>query len=217
MPRLLEKVMNYSRIVRFFMTRFRRKRLESFRNAFPPETCNRIVDVGGNRDIWDRLKYPSEITLVNSDPGELQSSNGYRAVVGDGRALKFADASFDLAFSNSVIEHVGDLPDMRQFAGELRRVGRSYYCQTPNKWFPVEPHLGTMFIHWWPRLLNSYFVVRYLTLWGLMNKPSRTQAATSIANIRLLTRKEFKQLFPDASIFVERFLLLPKSFIAVRR
>jgi hypothetical protein len=84
--------------------------------------------------------------------------------IGDGRSLEFADKSFDLAFSNSVIEHVGDWTDMRQFAAELQCVGKSFHCQTPNKWFPVEPHFGTLFLYWIPSLLSRYVIVRYLTL-----------------------------------------------------
>jgi SAM-dependent methyltransferase len=134
-------------------------------------------------------------------------------VVGDGRSLQFPDRSFDVVFSNSVIEHVGEWEDMQRFASELRRVGKSFYCQTPNRWFPVEPHLGTLFLHWWPRLLNLFFIIRYFTLWGLMNKPGRRQAKRSLANIRLLTRRDLEKLFPGATIIPERFLLLSKSYI----
>jgi hypothetical protein len=102
---------------------------------------------------------------------------------------------------------------MQRFASELRRVGKSFYCQTPNKWFPVEPHLGTLILHWWPRLLNFFFVTRYLTLWGLMIRPGREQAAKSLANIRLLTCRDLELLFPGATIVTERFLLLSKSYI----
>jgi len=208
--------MKYSSILRVFMRYFREKRLQWFRQSFPPEACRTIVDVGGTAHIWDMLRYPSAISIVNSDTRELALSNGYATAVADGRMLPFPNRAFDLAFSNSVIEHVGGWDDMERFASELRRVGNSYFCQTPNKWFPIEPHLGTIFLHWFPWLLHQYFVVRYLTLWGLINKPSRATAAQSLAEIRLLTRSELERLFPDAQIVTERFLLLPKSYTAVR-
>jgi hypothetical protein len=145
-----------------------------FSSAFPPSICHTVLDIGGTSHIWDMLGGSYEVTLLNSDPREIETGR-YPCIIGDGRSLEFPSKSFDLAFSNSVIEHVGNWGDMEHFAAEQRRVGKSFYCQTPNKWFPVEPHLGTLFFHWWPRLLRVYFVTRYLTLWGLMNKPSREQ------------------------------------------
>src|SRR5262249_44377841 len=154
---------------------------------------------------WEMLDYPSEITIINTDQRELSSPpNGgrtqYSLLLGDGRSLEYPDTSFDLSFSNSVIEHVGDWNDMQRFARELQRVGRAFYCQTPNKWFPVEPHFGTLFLHWFPGLLEKYFIVRYCTLWGLLNKPDRASAMRSVANTHLLTRKKLKELFPGADI-----------------
>jgi Methyltransferase domain len=208
--------MSYSRFAVFFMRRFRRQRLKFFSSAFPPSACRTILDVGGTSQIWDMLNGPYEVTLLNGDPGELAPGR-FHCAGGDGRSLQFPDQSFDLTFSNSVIEHVGNQDDMRRFASELRRVGRSFYCQTPNKWFPVEPHLGTLLLHWWPPLLHFYFVTRYLTLWGLMNQPSRDQVKRSLAEIHLLTRKDLEHLFPGAAILSERFLFLSKSYIVTNR
>jgi SAM-dependent methyltransferase len=195
---------DYRHAARFFRAYFQNKRLARMREIIPLEDCQSILDVGGTPEIWDKLKLSCPITLVNSDPQELRSSAQYSAVVGDGRSLTFPSNSFALAFSNSVIEHVGDRADMERFAAELRRVGRSYYCQTPNKYFPIEPHLGTAFVHWVPRLLHVYFVVRFMTLWGILCRPSRQTAACSIAEINLLTRKDVEHFFPDARIITER-------------
>ncbi len=211
--------MSYSRVAYFFMGRFRKKRLKMFASAFPPSCCHTVLDIGGTPHIWEMLGRAYEVTLLNNDPKEFGAGggnyDGYTCVVGDGRNLPFPDGTFDLAFSNSVIEHVGNWDDMQRFATEQRRVGKSFYCQTPNKWFPVEPHLGTLFFHWWPRLLRIYFVTRYLTLWGLMNKPDRAQVQTSLDNIHLLTRRDLERLFPGAKIVTERFFLLPKSYVVL--
>jgi len=208
--------MSYSRFAIFFMERFRRRRIQFFCSAFPPSAHRTVLDVGGTPQIWRMLDTPYEVTILNEDPQELETGSD-RCVIGDGRNLQFPDKSFDVAFSNSVIEHVGNWKDMQCFASELRRVGNSFYCQTPNKWFPVEPHLGTLFLHWWPRLLNFYFVTRYFTLWGLLNRPSRAQVKKSLAAIRLLTRRDLEQLFPGATIVTERFLLLSKSYVIMDR
>jgi hypothetical protein len=167
------------------------------------------------------MRYRAHITLVNISDAWLrtpESSCGvYVTLVGDGRRTDFPDRSFDLAFSNSVIEHVGDEADAARFAGELRRIGKAYFCQTPNEWFPIEPHLGTLFLHWVPSCLEKYFVLRYLTLWGLMHKPDRATAKLAARDARLLTKRELRRLFPDAEIVTERFALLPKSYAAMRR
>lgn len=54
---------------------------------------------------------------------------------------QFQDNEFDAVFSNSVIEHVGDYEAQRQMANEIMRVGKRYFVQTPNFYFPIEPHI----------------------------------------------------------------------------
>jgi hypothetical protein len=175
-----------------------------------------VLDVGGTPHIWRTADVSYEVILLNQSPAEMESG-GYRCVIGDGRDLQFPDKSFDVAFSNSVIEHVGNWRDKQRFASELRRVGKAYYCQTPNKWFPIEPHFGALFIHWWPRLLDFYFVTRCFTLWGLLDGPSRLQVERSLANIRPLSRQDLTRLFPGATIIAERFLFLSKSYVVMER
>jgi len=202
---------------------FRRRRLRNFRALFPPSQHWRVLDVGGTPAIWELIDYPAEITLVNITDGNFQrleqsSRRTFIPVVGDGRHLSFPDKSFDLAFANSVIEHVGGQTDAAAFAREMQRVGKTLYCQTPNKWFFVEPHLGTVFLHWFPALLRNYYVVRFCTMWGLMNKPNRREASDVVSEIRLLTKSELRSLFPQAEIRTERFLFVfPKSYIALQR
>jgi ubiquinone/menaquinone biosynthesis C-methylase UbiE len=97
------------------------------------------------------MKYPADVTLINISDNWLTlpatSCTHYTAVLGDARRTGYPDSCFDLAFSNSVIEHVGSEADAAAFAHEMQRIGRAFYCQTPNKWFPIEPHLGTLFLH----------------------------------------------------------------------
>jgi ubiquinone/menaquinone biosynthesis C-methylase UbiE len=213
--------MYYWDLARYFTRRFRRRRYRNFTSLFPPENCKRILDLGGSAEIWEMMNYSAEITLLNLSTLWLSVPEGsprtYTTVVGDARQTTYADESFDLAFSNSVIEHVGNEQDAARFAREMQRVGKAFYCQTPNKWFPIEPHLGTICLHWMPSLLDRYFVLRYFTLWGLMHKPDRSTAKLAARDARLLTKRELKRLFPEAEIVTERFLLMPKSFIAMRR
>jgi len=207
----------------FFTRMFRKRRFRNFQALFPAARHPRVLDIGGTPDIWEMLDYPSEVTLLNVSEIALKGRSRnpcrrYITVLGDGRKLQWQDRSYDLAFANSVIEHVGDEHDAVAFAGEMRRVARGVYCQTPNKWFPIEPHLGALFLHWVPIILNNYYVVRYCTLWGLLNRPTRQQAREAVSDIRLLTKSELRRLFPDAEIRAERFLFVfAKSYVAIRR
>lgn len=146
---------------------FRTKRLKAFARAYSDLSNLSVLDVGGTPYMWDILnKYfglsPKKVVLLNKNPVHLSSGNNYETVIGDARQLPFADGQFDLVFSNSVIEHVGSIVDKREFAKESQRVGKEFYIQTPNRWFPVEPHIIAFFIHWLPR--NMYKKLHFLSM-----------------------------------------------------
>ena len=135
---------------------------------------------------------PNKITLLNTHvvPGPAgQSSDTYELVVGDGCKLQYPDQSFDIVFSNSVIEHVGTYARQQAFAAEARRVGRALWIQTPAREFFIEPHLLTPFIHFLPRPLQAR-LLRYCTIWGLMSKPSPAQVIGFLDEVRFNYRKD---------------------------
>jgi SAM-dependent methyltransferase len=110
-----------------------------------------ILDVGGTQTFWDTSGFFDEkmnllrITLMNVRKVPVSRPN-FNSIVGDARDLKeFKENQFDVVFSNSVIEHVGDYNDQLQMANEIRRVGKRYFVQTPNLYFPIEPHLFSPF------------------------------------------------------------------------
>lgn len=182
----------------------------------------RILDVGGRRSYWNIVPEDFlhdqrvEITIANIDKETGPPEEAFRYVEADGCDLSaFEAGSFDIAHSNSVIEHVGGWDRMRSFAGEIARVAPRYFVQTPNFWFPLEPHCMTPFFHWLPRPVRRWLVMRFsLGYWPRAR--SVDEAERIIGQARLLDRKMMVDLFPDAEILTERILFLPKSFLAVK-
>lgn len=210
--------------------RFRQRRFESFYDLIRQHSAGnglvRILDVGGTREYWNILDWERlgetrlHIHLLNV-PGAMAITARDNAVFshleGDGCDLsRFADGEFHIVHSNSVLEHVGDWERMERFAKEIRRVGRSYFVQTPNFWFPLEPHFMVPFIHWLPEPVRLP-LVRTFGMGHVSRAESDLEAMHSVQHARLLSRRMVQALFPDAVIITERIVGLPKSFIAVRR
>lgn len=180
----------------------------------------RVLDVGGTPDTWAMLAVSPRVTLLNTPRTKDELASAAWWVAGDGRALPFRDGAFDVVFSNSVIEHVGDAASQRRFASEVARVGRAYWVQTPNRWFPVEQHLLTPLLHWLPKRWQRWIVPRF-TVWAAIVRPAPDQRAFYIQHylndVRLLSGPEVAQLFPQARVIRERVLGWTKSLVAVRK
>jgi Methyltransferase domain len=189
---------------------FRRRRFSSFHRFLTG--VESIVDFGGTPEIWLSVRRRN-VVLLNID--EQQVPPGFAVMKGDARKTSLPDKSFDLAFSNSTIEHVGKWEDQQAFARELCRVGKRLYCQTPARNFFFEPHYFTPFVVWFGFLLKQYWFVRYCTYYGIRWKPSRGQVRDFQAHLRLLNYAEMKQLFPGCTIRRERFLGMTKAYIAI--
>jgi hypothetical protein len=155
------------------------------------------------------------VTIVNlCETGESTSLFSFEK--GDGCALQHPDKSFDIAHSNSVIEHVGDWQKMQDFARETKRVGQAYYVQTPSYWFPIEPHFGFPAFHWLPRSVQMA-LLRNFPIGHFEVCRSEEEAAELIDDARLLKLAQMRNLFDDGQIVREKFGPLTKSFIAVRQ
>ena len=198
-----------------FQLYFRRHRMKRFAELFKPGERTRIIDVGGYEFNWTLIDVKPHVLLVNLEDEHWRKGQ-FTKIKGDGRHLDFADHSFDIAYSNSVIEHVGTRADQVAFAKEVRRVAKRYYVQTPNRNFFVEPHLIAPFIHLLPYPLTRKLVRRF-SVWGWVQKPCQATVDEFLGSIRLLDRHEMQRLFPDAEILEETFMGMTKSLIAVRR
>lgn len=180
-----------------------------------------IIDIGGTEEYWNII--PREfltnrkvkITIVNL-PGSADERENelFSFIEGDGCDLSMAAASqFDISHSNSVVEHVGDWNRMILYAKEVLRVSDYYFVQTPNYWFPVEPHCMTPLFHWLPKPIRVWLVMHFRL--GYYPRASNIDEAVKTVNgSRLLNKKMFHFLFSDGEILTEWFFGLPKSFIA---
>lgn len=201
---------------------WREKRYETFRRNLAPEPIGHLLDVGGFANDWHgRGKTVIEVTVLNltAQPLGTQPSGSptFHAMAGDGRKLEMDDAEFEVVYSNSVIEHVGDYEDQKAFAAEMRRVGRKLWVQTPAFSCPVEPHYLGLFVHWIPSRFRWPFI-RWATVVGLTGAAGVHGLRAIMDTTRLLTYREFQSLFPDCEIIVERmFWIIPKSYIALRK
>ena len=206
-------------LIELALRHFRSRRMRRFERTFTITDETRILDVGGTPFNWTFLEARPRVTIVNLPYSWEPWEPRFTCVFGDGRHLPFANQSFDIVFSNSVIEHVGDGESQRQFAVEIARVGRAYWVQTPNRGFPVEPHMMTPFLHYLPGAWQNW-IARRFTVWALIERPSADRWKFYIDHylreIRLLDAGEMQRLFPDAEIVRERLGGVTKALIAVK-
>jgi SAM-dependent methyltransferase len=177
--------------------RSRGRKLRLLREELRPSADTTVLDVGADElgfgegdgcatmNFFEELyPWPERITALG-----LHDGAGFRAtyphipyVQGDACALPFEDGAFDIVFSNAVIEHVGGRDRQRQLVTEAIRVGRRVFITTPNRRFPVEVHTRLPLVHWLPDALSH----RVYDLTG----------REIGAEVDLLTRRSFAQLFP---------------------
>ena len=155
-----------------------------------------------------------------------QKKYGFTPVVIDENGkIPFEDLYFDIVFCSSVIEHVTipksqvwNTKDQKQFkktalerqynfAKEINRLGKTYFVQTPNRWFPIETHTWLPFVSYLPRKILLPFLKLSNRFWIKKTTP----------DWNLLSKSEFQYLFPDAKIITEKFFGFTKSLIAIKK
>jgi len=177
--------------------RSRERKLRLFLQELRPTADTTVLDVGADEvgfgegdgcatmNFFEELyPWPERITALG-----LHDGAGFRArypripyVQGDACALPFEDGAFDIVFSNAVIEHVGGRERQRQFVSEAIRVGRRVFITTPNRRFPIEVHTRLPLVHWLPDAVSH-------RVYDVTGKEIG-------AEVDLLTRRSFAQLFP---------------------
>ena len=212
--------MKYARIGAFyrllgpFSKNARKARMARLVEIFQFKPGARVLDLGGQPDIWRFVSSPLDITILNL-PGIAASApddtvHSFTLVEGDACNVEaYGDKSFDFVFSNSVIEHVGDAQKQASFAREVRRLADRYWVQTPSIWFPLEAHTGVPFWFFLPERVRAAVIRRWekkLPAWTDMVKGTR-----------VLSRRNMTAFFSDATVVTEWKFLFPKSYIAYKR
>jgi SAM-dependent methyltransferase len=180
--------------------RNRRRKLALFMETMRPGPETRVVDVGvgdtgfgtepgvaASHNFFEALyPWPERITAVSDVPLPTFAREfpQVRCVTANGTDLPFEDDAFDVAFSNAVVEHVGDREEQRRFVAELCRVAPRVFVSTPNRWFPVETHTLVPVVHWLPR--------------GTRDRVFHALHRDTWEGVELLTRRELLELFPAA-------------------
>jgi SAM-dependent methyltransferase len=117
---------------------------------------SRILDLGAGAGRVTEMNFRDHaawVAGVDVDDAVRANPMLHEAHVIDGTGLPFADASFDLVFSDNVFEHVED-PD-RLFAQvhQVLRPGGVFLLKTPNRW-----HYATLIARltplWFHRFVN---------------------------------------------------------------
>lgn len=196
--------------------RSRRARFDLFMDVMKPRPTETVLDVGVTDTDWrdgnffeSRYQWPGQITAVapRPMPAFSRGHSDVTFVIGDGRQLPFPDSSFDIGFSNAVIEHVGSREDQRRFIAEMTRVCRRVFVCTPNAAFPVDPHTLLPFVHWLPRKPRD----RALRLLGNGHWAGQD-------TLNPLTARQLLELFParaGARLISQRMFFLTSVLIAV--
>ena len=214
--------------------RSRKARAELFNRTLHPTEHTLILDLGGGRGRHFGTYFSTLKNVVILD-NNLEALKHAATVYGFAtrhvdatERLPFDNHEFDIVFCSSLIEHVtgprveairrfkenGKLfrdeawAYQKQLAAEIHRIGKSYFVQTPNRYFLIETHSWIPMLGYLPTHIQWHIIKSFNSFW-----PRRH----SEPDWALLSLREMKILFPDAKIHRERFLFLfTKSLIAIK-
>ena len=202
----------FRRLLKEMSHRSRTKKFALCASVFRPRPEDRVLDIGASGAVFlhytfeDVYPYPQRITAGGYDLEEVLSARHHYPqpsyAVFDGCCLPFGDKSFDLVFSNAVIEHI---PGRQQlFADEVTRVGKSWFVTTPNYWYPFESHYHLPFVQFLPRPLQR----EYNRLLGTHIRKGQVQ------ELALLSANQLQSLFPTSCITKVRVTFWPETLVA---
>jgi len=187
----------------------------------------KIVDLGGTVTFWTDWGLSErpmlDITLVNNHEVDTVHADdainlpNIRRIDADVLTLKIEDLrSYDLIFSNSLIEHLPGAAAQAKLASVITESEMPYFVQTPNKMSPVDPHYPRPYVPFfgaYPRGLQA----RLLTVSGLGSGSREVTYESAMHRLDYyypLSKNDVCNLFPNAAVTKERVLGVPMSIIA---
>jgi len=202
---------NIGTVYKPFYSYFRGARNARFVSTMNLTSSTTVLDVGGTSSFWELMPIRPKVTLLNTS---RDGDGDFPQIIGSACDIPCSDKSYDIVFSNSMIEHLRTWDNQKSAANEMLRVGRKLWVQTPYQWFPVETHLLTPFIHWLPH--NCQHRMLRFTTRALLAGSSGEDCEALWSDVRLLTIGEMKLLFPGCQLLYERFGGFVKSLLAIR-
>lgn len=203
---------------RSLSSRRRAVRFRELVRRFPGLSRMRVLDLGGTPDFWRAVPVrPAYVTTVNLDDKYDPPETWLDHVVGDAcdrRSLESCTGDFDLVVSNSLIEHVGGYERRRDLADVVRAAAPAHWVQTPDRYFPIEPHYVAPGFQFLPPRARAAAVRR----WPLAHERVHTRSAAlaQVLTIDLISATELQHLFPTSDIWHERLYGISKSIVAVK-
>ena len=202
----------------------RERKLETFFRIVEPLEGLKLLDLGaqinpGRSDdlqLIDVLADRRHVTAANISPEHVERIRGHypevEAVVADACDLPWPDGTFDIVYSNAVIEHVGDRDAQKRMAQEIMRVGKRWFVTTPNRWFPFEFHLRLPLVTWLPGRL-------YLTAGRVVSynhvRERYVFNAGPHRHLNLLSARDLAACFPGSHILRQRVTFMAETLIAI--
>lgn len=177
-----------------------------------------IIDIGvdpflgGNTNYFEKwYKLPNKLTClgVYADFSKFKKEfPDFNLIEFNGFDFPLFEEKFDFAFSNAVIEHVGDNNKQIEWLSEIKKICNTLMITTPNRWLPFETHSMTFFFHWFPDNIRNY----------IYRKIGKSHFTNNY--MWLLSEKKFKKNIEEAgfeiiSFHKNKFLFFTIDFVAI--
>lgn len=119
---------------------------------------SKILDIGCGSGYLDGIVIKQARLHIGVDFVDERKAKDFPFLASSALCLPFKNSSFDIVICNHVIEHV---PEQDKVLDEISRVLKKdgiCYITSPNKLWPIEPHLKLPFLSLLPRRIADAYV-----------------------------------------------------------